>query len=223
MTARGTLTVPLPAGDTTVSTLCTPGADTALGTVLIAHGAGAGMEHPFQEGFAAAIAEAGFTSVRFNFPYLEQGRRMPGPPAHAIATWRAAVAEARQAGGPVYAVGKSYGGRMASMAAAEDAGLDVDRLIYLGYPLHAPGKPEKPRSAHLPDISQPQLFVEGTNDPFIQPLEQFHEVITGCRDAAVHWIDGGAHSFEVKGRRRPAEEIGAEIGEIVGAALRAAR
>ena len=212
--------MPLPAGDTPVSTLRSPGADDGAGTVLIAHGAGAGMEHPFLEGFAAAIAEAGFTAVRFNFPYVEQGRRMPGSPAHAIATWRAAVADARRDGGPVHAVGKSYGGRMASMAAAEDAGLDVDRLIYLGYPLHAPGKPEKPRAAHLPDIVQPQLFVEGTNDPFIQPLEQFREVIAGCRDAAVHWIDGGGHSFEVKGRRRPAEEIGAEIGRIVAAALR---
>lgn len=223
MTVRGTLTVPLPAGEAAISTLRSPGADGATGTVLIAHGAGAGMEHPFLEGFAAAIAEAGLAAVRFNFPYVELGRRMPGPAAHAIATWRAVVADARRSGGgPVHAVGKSYGGRMASMAAAEDAGLDADRLIYLGYPLHAPGKPEKPRAAHLAGIAQPQLFVEGTNDPFIQPLEQFHQVIAGCLDAAVHWIDGGGHSFEVKGRRRAADEIGAEIGGIVAAALRTA-
>ena len=86
---------------------------------------------------------------------------------------------------------------------------------YLGYPLHAPGKPEKPRAEHLPAISVPQLFIEGTNDPFIQPLAQFEEVVATCQDARIIWIDGGGHTFEVKGRKRPASEIGASLAPFV--------
>src|SRR5690606_18213888 len=127
--------------------------------VAIAHGAGAGMDHPFLVGFAEALRADGFTTVRFNFPYSEAGRRMPGPAAHAILTWRAVVAEIRSQSpdARVWACGKSYGGRMASMAASEN--LEVDGLVYLGYPLHPPGRPDKPRVEHLPAVRQPQLFV----------------------------------------------------------------
>src|SRR5690606_6233196 len=131
------------------------------GAVIIAHGAGAGMDHPFLLGFAAGLRERGLRTVRFDFPYRALGRRMPGPAAHAITTWRAVVDAVRaRTDGPVWAAGKSYGGRMASMAVAD--GLQVEGLAYLGYPLHAPGKPEKPRAEHLPAIEVPQLFVEGT-------------------------------------------------------------
>ncbi|MBQ3359374.1 MAG: dienelactone hydrolase family protein, partial [Microbacterium sp.] len=134
---------------------------------------------------------------------------------HAIATWRAAVAAERELDPTVriIAAGKSYGGRMASMAVAE--GLDVDALVYLGYPLHPPGAPEKLRAEHLPAIAVPQLFIEGSNDPFIQPLTQFEEVVETCRDARVAWIDGGGHRFEVKGRKRPASDIGAGLAPLL--------
>ncbi|MGB4135762.1 MAG: alpha/beta family hydrolase [Microbacterium sp.] len=186
-------------------------------TVLIAHGAGAAMDHPFLVGFGEALRDAGFSTLRFNFPYADAGRRMPGPAAHAIATWRGAVAwvRAQDPAGKVIAAGKSYGGRMASMAVAD--GLVVDALAYLGYPLHPPGRPDRPRIAHLPAISVPQLFVEGRNDPFIQPLAQFEQAVASCRDARVAWIDGGGHSFEVKGRKRPASEIGASLAPVVAA------
>ena len=115
---------------------------------------------------------------------------------------------------------KSYGGRMASMAAAEEAGLDVDALVYLGNPLHQPGKPEKPRVEHLPAVAQPQLFVEGTNDPFVQPLSQLEDAVASCQNAAIVWIEGGGHSFEVKGRKRAADEIGAELGPLVARFVR---
>src|SRR5690606_15694306 len=146
-------TVALPNADMSVSTAWSDG--TGRGTVLVAHGAGAGMEHPFLVGFTDALNARGFSTLRFNFPYREQGRRMPGPAAHAIATWRAAVAHVRAHSpeGQLWAAGKSYGGRMASMAAAD--GLAVDGLIYLGYPLHPPGSPEKLRAAHLPAIDTP--------------------------------------------------------------------
>lgn len=184
-------------------------------TAIVAHGAGADMDHPFLTGFTAALHDQGFSTLRFNFPYVEQGRRMPGPASHAIVTWRAVVdfARAQDPDASVWAIGKSYGGRMASMAVAE--GMEVAGLVYLGYPLHAPGKPEKPRAEHLPSISVPQLFIEGQNDPFIQPVSQFDEVVATCQDATVVWIEGGGHTFEVKGRKRPAFEIGSSLVTFV--------
>lgn len=205
--------VGLPAGPVAVSADWSSGDRGA--TVIVAHGAGTGKDHPFLTGFTDALDELGFSTLRFNFPYVEQGRRMPGPAAQAIATWNAVVgfARAQDESATVWAVGKSYGGRMGSMAVAE--GLVVDGLAYLGYPLHPPGRPEKPRVEHLPAIAVPQLFVEGTNDPFIQPVSQFEEAVAMCQDARVEWIDGGGHTFEVKGRKRPAAEIGASLAPIV--------
>lgn len=205
--------VDLPTGPTVVSADWTDGENGAV--VVIAHGAGTGKDHPFLAGYADALHELGFSTLSFNFPYVEQGRRMPGPATHAIATWNAVVAFARerQPGARVWATGKSYGGRMASMAVAQ--GLAVDGLAYLGYPLHAPGRPEKPRAEHLPSITVPQLFIEGTNDPFIQPLAQFDEVVATCQDARIVWIDSGGHTFEVKGSKRPASDIGASLAPLV--------
>ena len=197
----------------------TDAADDPRAVVVLAHGAGAGMTHPFYTGLAAALASDGITVIRFDFPYISAGRRMPGRPAEAIAAWRDVVAHASGLGLPVWAAGKSYGGRMASMAAAE-GDFPVEGLVYLGYPLHAPGKPEKPRSEHLPAIGAPQLFVAGTRDTFIQPLDQFEAVVATCQDARIEWIDGGDHSFAVKGRKRDAAEIGAELAPIVAAFVR---
>lgn len=170
------------------------------------------MDSPFLVGFARGMHEADIATVRFNFPYVEAGRRMPGPPAHAIATWRAVVA-ATVDDAPVWLAGKSYGGRMASMAVA--AGMPAAGLIYLGYPLHAPGKPEAPRAEHLASITQPQLFLSGTRDPFVDPHEQFEEVVRSCQHATLQWIDGGRHSFEVAGNKRTADAIGYEIAPAV--------
>lgn len=208
-----TFDVTLPNGTVTVSAQWAEAS--GPGTIVVAHGAGAGMEHPFLVGFTDALNTAGFSTLRFNFPYREQGRRMPGPAAHAIATWRAAVAHARSLApnDAVWAAGKSYGGRMASMAVAE--GMRVDGLIHLGYPLHPPGRPDRPRTEHLPLITVPQLFIEGSNDPFILPLSQFEEAVASCIDARVEWIDGGGHSFEVKGNKRPPEVVGASLAPFV--------
>ncbi|MEJ6555224.1 dienelactone hydrolase family protein [Microbacterium esteraromaticum] len=209
--------VELPAGTVTVTAAWEEPEGESRGVVAIAHGAGAGMDHPFLLGFAAALRGEGFTTVRFNFPYLEAGRRMPGPAAHAVLTWRAVVARIRaeRPDARVWACGKSYGGRKASMAVAE--GLEVDGLVYLGYPLHPPGKPDKPRIEHLPAVRPPQLFVEGTNDPFVQPLSQLEEAVASCQDARIAWIDGGGHSFEVKGAERPADVVGAGLAPLVAA------
>lgn len=209
------VSVQLPSGPVTVTTAWEEPTGASRGVVAIAHGAGAGMDHPFLIGFSEALRAEGFTTVRFNFPYVEAGRRMPGPAAHAVLTWRAAVASIRseRPDAAIWACGKSYGGRMASMAVSE--GLEVDGLVYLGYPLHPPGKPDKPRVEHLPIVRPPQLFVEGTNDPFVQPLSQLEEAVASCRDARIAWIDGGGHSFEVKGAKRPADVVGAELAPLV--------
>lgn len=209
------ISVPLPAGPSEVSGLWSP-APSGRASVALAHGAGARMEHPFLEGLADALAADGISVLRFVFPYAEAGRRMPGPAAHAVATWIGVQTWlAAAVPGPWVAAGKSYGGRMASVACAEGA-VTPGALVYLGYPLHPPGRPDKPRREHLPAIAVPQLFIEGENDPFIDPREQFDEVIASCQDARVHWIAGGNHSFEKKGARRPAAEIGAALAPVVG-------
>ncbi|GAA3628188.1 hypothetical protein GCM10022200_08360 [Microbacterium awajiense] len=205
------LPVALPSGSVEVSADWEP-APTPRAVMAIAPGAGAGHRQPFLVGFADALRVAGVSTLRFTFPYQEAGRRMPGPAAHAVATW-AAAADAlalRAPGLPPFAAGKSYGGRMASMAAADSA-ITPAGLVYLGYPLHPPGRPDKPRVEHLPKISAPQLFVSGTRDPFVDPHEQLTAAVDGCVDAELRWVEGGGHSFEVAGRRRPAAQIAADL------------
>jgi predicted alpha/beta-hydrolase family hydrolase len=207
--------VALPTGSIEVSGLWSSAADARV-AIALAHGAGAGMEHPFLAGLSDALVAEGVSVLRFVFPYVEAGRRMPGPAAHTVATWGGVQAWLGwTAPGPWVAAGKSYGGRMASVACA-DGVIAPAALTYLGYPLHPPGRPDKPRREHLPAITVPQLFVEGENDPFIDPREQFDEVVASCQNARVHWIAGGNHSFEVKGARKPAREIGAGLASVVG-------
>lgn len=220
MTAHAVrITVALPAGATDVSGLWT-GVAGSPATIVLAHGAGAGMTHPFLEGLAGALSDDGFSVLRFVFPYVEAGRRMPGPAAHAVATWAGVQTWLATEGiASFVAAGKSYGGRMASVATAEGV-LSPRALVYLGYPLHPPGRPDKPRAEHLPAITVPQMFVEGENDPFIAPREQFDAVVATCHDARVHWIEGGDHSFAVKGKRRPADQVGAGLAGVVGEFVR---
>ncbi|WP_353807523.1 alpha/beta hydrolase family protein [Agromyces sp. SYSU T00194] len=196
-----------------------PADPTAL--LVVAHGAGAGMEHPWLTGFCGAVAEAGVATLRFDFPYRVAGRRFPDRPPVAIATWRAVLDAARERAGalPVWASGKSYGGRMASMAVAE--GADASGLVFLGYPLHPPGRPERLRDAHLYGITAPMLFLQGDNDPFAKPVEQLEDVVRRIGpNARLEWVPGGGHSFEVAGRRRSQAELGASVAPAVAAFLR---
>src|SRR3954470_12756736 len=133
---------------------------------VFAHGAGAGMTHPFMATVASGLGERGIATLRYQFPYMQKGSRRPDPPAIAQAAVRAAVAEAgkRCAGLPLIAGGKSFGGRMTSQAQAA-APLDgVHGLAFLGFPLHPAGKPSSDRAKHLADVKFPMLFVQGTRD-----------------------------------------------------------
>ncbi len=216
------LAVGLPAGEVAVSAEVERPAAPVWAALALAHGAGSGMDHPFLLGFAEAVREAGVGTMRFAFPYREAGRRMPGPAAHALATWEVAMAELERSfpGVPHVAAGRSYGGRMASMAAA-DGRIAPDALVYLGYPYHPPGAPERTRGDHLASIGAPQLFVSGTADPFVQPAEDFGRAVGSSPDAEIVWIDGGGHAFEVKGRPRAADEAGARLAAVVLPWLRA--
>jgi len=192
----------------------------ATATLVVAHGAGAGMDHPFLVGFTRAMNERKVATLRFNFPYLEAGRRSPDPQPAAVAAWRAAfeVATRRSSGVPVAAGGKSYGGRMASAAVAE--GLPAAALVFLGYPLHPPGRPERIRDEHLYGIEVPMLFLHGTQDAFADP-ELLAVVIAKLGDRAVDVpVEGGDHSFNVRGAKRDPAGVGASLAEPVAAFLR---
>lgn len=210
-------------GDSRVSALYAR-PERPFATVVLAHGAGAGMEHPFMGGFTRGLNDDGVATLRFNFPYREAGRKFPDRPPAAIATWRAVMDEAvRQAeehadNGPIWAAGKSFGGRMASMAVAE--GMDAAGLVYLGYPLHPPGKPEKLRDEHLYGLTLPMLFLQGSRDTFAT-RELLEGVVSRIGPSAVlQWIEGGDHSFAVAGRKRDAAEIGADLAPLVAEFIR---
>ena len=175
-------------------------------------------------GFTDALNEEGVATLRFNFPYREAGRKFPDRPPAAIAAWRAAMDEAARQGaehgdtGPVWAAGKSFGGRMASMAVAE--GMTAAGLVYLGYPLHPPGKPEKIRDEHLYGLTLPMLFLQGSRDTFATP-DLLEGVVSRIGASAVlEWIDGGDHSFAVAGKKRSADEVGASLAATVANFMR---
>ena len=162
---------------------------------VLAHGAGAGMRHPFMERIAEALAGKGIATFRYQFPYMEQGRKRPDPPVVATATVRAAVEAAP--GLPLIAGGKSFGGRMTSSAQATDPLPGVGGLAFLGFPLHPPGRPGTGRAAHLEQVHIPMLFLQGTRDTFAG-LDLLQPVCEGLSPrATLHPVDGGDHSFKV--------------------------
>src|SRR5215468_4668759 len=137
---------------------------------VLAHGAGAGMTHPFMAAVATELAARGIATLRYQFPYMERGSKRPDPPALAQATVRAAVAEAgrRVPALPLVAGGKSFGGRMTSQAQAATPLAGVRGLVFLGFPLHPAGRPSDERAKHLFDVQIPMLFLQGTRDEFAE-------------------------------------------------------
>jgi len=182
----------------------------AVATLVVAHGAGAGMDHPFMVGFCRAMGEAEVATLRFNFPYVERGRRSPDPERVLRETWLAAFADASRDGNrPVLAGGKSLGGRIASMCVAD--GMPAAGLVFLGYPLHPPGRTDRLRAEHLAGIEVPMLFLQGTRDPFARP-DLLAGVLAGLGDrATLVSIEGGDHSFRVRGQKADDRAIGAAL------------
>jgi predicted alpha/beta-hydrolase family hydrolase len=182
-----------------VSALLTAPRDAAA-CYVFAHGAGAGMAHPFMASLADELAQRRIATLRFNFPSMERQSKRPDAPPVAHAAVRAAVAEARRRlpALPLFAGGKSFGGRMTSQAQALAPLEGVRGLVFVGFPLHAAGKPSLDRARHLRDVRCPMLFLQGTRDT-LADLALLREAIEplGGR-ATLHVVDDADHSFHVR-------------------------
>ncbi len=190
--------------------------------LVLAHGAGAGMSHPFLEKLAAELASVELATFRYQFPYMEQRRRVPDSPAVLTSTVRAAVHAAGQAAPdlPILAGGKSMGGRMTSQAAAEDQS-EMEKvlgLVFFGFPLHPPGRPGTRRAEHLAQVRQPMLFLQGTRDPFAD-LQLLRPICANLAPRATLKVMATAdHSFHVlKSSGKTDAEILRELAQEVRA------
>jgi uncharacterized protein len=205
---------------------------------VLAHGAGAGMRHPFMAGVAERLAARGVATLRYQFPYMQAGKRGPDRPPALVRTVRAAVRRARGIVGgamPIFAGGKSLGGRMTSTAATEagwraepggahdqdEAERAVHGIVFFGFPLHAPGQPSAERAEHLEQVRVPMLFLQGTRDAFAA-LELLRPVLTSLGPhATLSIVDGADHGFAVPKRQgRGNAEVLDELAEATTAWMR---
>jgi predicted alpha/beta-hydrolase family hydrolase len=190
------------AAGSSVTALTYPAGERPVGaTLVLGHGAGAGQQSTFMVTFAQALSALGLDIVTFDFPYIEQRRKIPDRAPVLEACFRsvieAATAEMPSAKGALFAGGKSMGGRIATQVAAAAPAPELAGLVLLGYPLHPPGKPDQRRDAHLADIRRPMLFVHGTRDAFGSPVE-LTTSLDGVRPpATIHFVEGGDHSFKI--------------------------
>jgi len=183
--------------------------------LVLAHGAGAGMRHPFLEQLATALAERRVATLRWELPYMAAGRKLPDRPEVAEAAVREAWARACRVKLPAFACGKSFGGRMTSQAHAHGALPGLLGIAFFGFPLHPPAKPSIARAAHLADAAGPLLFLQGTRDA-LAPLRRLRPVLAalGAR-AELHVVRGADHAFHVAGRDDAA--VIAELASAVAA------
>ena len=187
---------------------------------VLAHGAGAGMSHAFLANVAKGLAERGIATLRYNFPYMDKGTKRPDTPKVAHAAVRAAVEEAsrRMPGLPLFAGGKSFGGRMTSQAQAIEPLPGVQGLVFLGFPLHPAGKPSDERALHLADVKIPMLFLQGTRDD-LADLTLLEPVVKKLgKRATLETFADADHSFHVPARtgRKDADVM----KEVLDAAVR---
>ncbi len=176
--------------------------DAARACFVFAHGAGAGMTHPFMEAVATGLAERGVATLRYQFPYMEKASKRPDPPGIAQAAVRAAVAEAGRHCGDLRLIagGKSFGGRMTSQAQAAALLAGVRGLAFLGFPLHPAGKPSSDRARHFADVHIPMLFMQGTRDNLAE-VSLLEPVVKSLGpSASLHRVEGADHSFHVPAR-----------------------
>jgi uncharacterized protein len=177
----------------------------AKAVLVLAHGAGAGQKHPFMVATAKGLAGRGISVVTFDFPYMRQKRHVPDKAPVLEAAFRDVIEATREWSGAtqLFIGGKSMGGRMATHLGAQ--GLDgLLGIVALGYPLHPPGRPDKPRTEHLPSIRIPVLIVQGERDTFGTPDELKPVIATMKADTTLHVVPGGDHSLAVRGRQKDA-------------------
>lgn len=202
------LSISTPHGD--VSAKLTDGGGPIL---ALAHGAGNDMDAPTLVGFAEGLGAAGVSCLRFNFVYKERGKKAPDREPVLRDVWAAAFQAATEHGDPVWVGGKSLGGRIASMMAA-DGSIAPAGLVFVGYPLHPPGKPDRIRDQHLDDVKVPMLFVQGTADPFAR-WERLQATVKRLgKRAVLHPVEGGDHSFRVRGQGKDDVGTGTALGEV---------
>jgi len=165
--------------------------------VVLAHGAGAGMNHSFMESLTSGLATSGIGTLRYNFPFIEQGRKRPDVPAIAIRTIAVVLnlANEMKLGVPLFAAGKSFGGRMTSHYLAETSLSFVKGLIFYGFPLHAPGQAGTKRADHLFKVKSPMLFLQGTRDA-LADLTLMKELCASLPLATIVTFEGADHSFK---------------------------
>ncbi len=166
---------------------------------LFAHGAGAGMDHVFMEKAAQSLADVDIATLRYNFPYTEKGGKRPDPAPVLLQTIQSAYLAAKEYanGLPVFAGGKSMGGRMTSTAASKGLLTGVKGIVFYGFPLHAPGQPSNHRAEHLYHVEEPMLFLQGTKDK-LADLTLLQPVIDNLRGkATIHIVEGADHSFHL--------------------------
>jgi predicted alpha/beta-hydrolase family hydrolase len=187
---------------------------------VLAHGAGAGMNHPFMAAVAAELAQRGIATLRYQFPYMERGSKRPDPPQLAQAAVRAAVAAGAHAQPklPLIAGGKSFGGRMTSQAQAADPLPGVRGLAFLGFPLHPAGRPSQERAKHLFDVKIPMLFLQGTRDT-LAALDRIEPLCKALgRRATLKLFAEADHSFHVPARTgRKDAEVRGEVLDTLAA------
>lgn len=194
------LSIALPSGATVSGLLLRPAEP--IGCFVLAHGAGAGMHHPFMTELAQALCGRGIATLRFQFPFMESGSKRPDRPEVAQEAVRAAVAEAarRCPGVPLFAGGKSFGGRMTSQAQAARPLDEVTGLVFVGFPLHPAGKPDTGRATHLADVQVPMLFLQGDRDA-LADIKLMRGTVGELGPAAsLHVVAGADHAFHVLAR-----------------------
>lgn len=187
--------------------------------LTLAHGAGANMDHVFMETLAVSLAGAGISTLRFNFPFTEQQKKRPDTPAVAHATIAAAIEKAQSIapGIPLFAAGKSFGGRMTSQYLSEHPESPVKGVVFYGFPLHAAGKPSTDRAAHLQTIRIPMLFLQGSKDA-LATWDLIEEVCSSLPTATLVKLEGADHSFKA-GKKDVISLLTAETKEWVEALL----